>query len=285
MTPGKLSVAAENTKSFTHAKFPKNTTQLRSFLGAANVFRRLLAGYSSIARPLNGMLRKDVEPDCDSPKPDQFEAFETLKRKLLTAPLLGLPKTNKQYMNVTDGSVYQLGATLLQKQDETKNEWTPIGYWSKTLTNTERNYSTTERDCHFFVWAVTTLRTYIEGETVTIRTDRTALRWLMTLKDSSGRLIRWRLRISEFDFTIQYRSGIVHHVPDALSRIISPQGDVDRPVNDEIPTFGDHEIVLVTTRARKPAANVTKTGSERTARTSDSGEVRKRNRTLQRSRK
>ena len=186
ITPGKLSVATENTKSFTHATFPKNTTQLRSFLGAANVHRRFVAGYSGIARPLNGMLRKDAEPDWDSPTPDQLKAFETLKRKLVTPPILGRPKTNKPYTIDTDASAYQLGATLLQKKNETKNEWTPIGYWSKTLTETERNYSTTERECYSVVWAVTTLRPYIEGETFTVRTDHDALRWLMTLTDSSG---------------------------------------------------------------------------------------------------
>ena len=75
----------------------------------------------------------------------------------------------------TDASAYQLGATLLQKKNETKNEWTPIGYWSKTLADTERNYSTTERECYSVVWAVTTLRPYIESETFTVRTDHDAL--------------------------------------------------------------------------------------------------------------
>ena len=75
----------------------------------------------------------------------------------------------------------------------------------------------------------------------TVRTDHVALRWLMKLTDSTGRLMRWRFRLSEFDFTIQYRRGIVQQVPDALPRIISPQGNDDRPVDDEVPTYGDHE--------------------------------------------
>ena len=76
-----------------------------------------------------------------------------------------------------------------------------------------------------------------------------------------------------------------NQVLDALSRIISPQGNGNRPVHDEIQTYGDHEKVLVTTRTRQRASNVTKTARERTARTSDSVEVRKRNGTRQRSRK
>ena len=145
ITPGKLSVATEDTKSFPHAHFTRNTMQLRSFLGADNVYRRFVTGYSGIARPLNAMLRKDAEPDWDSPTNEELEAFETLKPKLVTPPILGLPKANRPYMIETDASAYQIGATLLQQQKETEpNEWTPIGYWSKTLTDCERNYSTTE---------------------------------------------------------------------------------------------------------------------------------------------
>ena len=58
----------------------------------------------------------------------------------------------------------------------------------------------------------------------------------MTLTDSSERLVRWRLRLSEFDFTISYSPGRVHQVPDALSRFISPDGNDSNAVDDEVPT-------------------------------------------------
>ena len=108
ITPGKLSVATENTKSFAHAQLPRNTTELSLFLRAANVYRRFVTGYSGIARPLNAMLRKDAEPDWDSPTNDELEAFETLKRKPAAPPILGLPKANRPYMIDTDASAYQL---------------------------------------------------------------------------------------------------------------------------------------------------------------------------------
>ena len=79
----------------------------------------------------------------------------------------------------------------------------------------------------------------------------------MTLTDSSGRLMRWRLRPSEFDFTMTYRPGRVHQVPDALSRLTSPDGNDDKADDDEEPTYGDHEHALVTTRQR--AANTPET--------------------------
>jgi len=115
------------------------------------------------------------------------------------------------------------------------------------LTTAECNYTATERECYSVVWAITSLRPYVEGLKFHVRTDHEALRWLLTLTDSSGRLLRWRLRLAEFDFTVTYRPGRVHQVPDALSRLES-EFDDGQPVDDDVPTFGDHEAILVTTR-------------------------------------
>ena len=82
---------------------------------------------------------------------------------------------------------------------------------------------------------------YIEGAKCTVRTDHDALRWLMSLTESSGRLTRWQLRLAEYDFTIQYKPGRVHQVPDALSRLVSPRATEDPrkavEVDDDMPTF------------------------------------------------
>ena len=67
--------------------------------------------------------------------------------------------------------------------------------------------------------------------------------------------MRWRLRLSEFDFTVKYRPSLVHQVPDALSRILTPEGNDDEPIDDEVPTYGDHDAVFVTTG--REAANAT----------------------------
>ena len=253
--PGRLAVALENTKAFADCTFPRNVTQMRSFLGAANVYRRFIKDFSGIAEPLNSMLKKDAKPNWHEPTQEAREAFEYLKKQLVASPVLALPKRGCPYMIDTDASAYQLGATLLQQQDPSKpNEWRPVGYWSKTLNSAEQNYSTIERECYSVVWAVTKLRPYLEGQKFTVRSDHDTLRRLLTLTDPSGRLMQWRLRLPEFDFEIHYRPGRVHQVPDALSILISSSTD-NKPVDDEIPTFGDHQDpVLVTTRSRNAGA-------------------------------
>ena len=132
ITPGKLSVAVDNSKAFAKAVFTWTIMQLRSFLGAANVYRRFVQKYFDIARTLNYMLRKDAEPDWENPTNEETKAIETLKARLISPPIV-LPKTGRPYMIDTDASAYQLGATLLQQQKEDRpNDWVPIGYWSKT---------------------------------------------------------------------------------------------------------------------------------------------------------
>ena len=191
ITPVKLVVARDNTKAFADCTFPRNVTQMRSFLVAANVYRRFIKNFSGIAKPFNSMVKKDAKPNCHEPTQEARDAFEFLKKQFVAPPVLALPKRGCPYMIDTDASAYQLGATLLQQQDPRKpNEWRPIGSWSKTLNSVEQNYSATERECYSVVWAVTTLRPYLEGQKFMVRSENDALKWLLTLTDPSGRLMR-----------------------------------------------------------------------------------------------
>ena len=287
ISPGKLSMADATAAAFANATFPTDNTGVRSFLGACNVYRRFVKDFSKIARPMTDMTRKDARPDYENPTEAQRTAFETLKSKLVSPPILCLPKLGKRYILDTDASAYQLGCVLLQEQDD--NEFRPVGYWSYSLNPAERNYSATERECYAVVWAITSLRPYIEGTKFNVRTDHDALRWLMSLTDSSGRLTRWRLRLAEFDFQIEYRPGRVHQVPDALSRLITPRVPQNE-IDDDVPTFDvtrDTEIkggrtpedarakdasdpkraatsVLVTTRSRRTTPDTPETISKST---------------------
>ena len=106
-----------------------------------------------------------------------------------------------------------------------------------------------------------THRPYLEGVRFKIRTDHAALRWILTITESTGRLTRWRLLLSEFDYEIDYIPGRVNSVPDAMSRVLTPAGD-PQPVEADVPVFEsndhydadcDHSKVLVTTRNRARA--------------------------------
>ena len=202
------------------------------------------------------MLKKEASPNFENPTKEQLAAFETLKDRRTSPPVLALPKAGSNYRLDTDASDYQLGCTLLQEQEE--DVWHPVGYWSKLLNETERRYSPTERECYAIVWAMRTLRPYLEGVRLKVRTDHAALRWILTITESTGRLARLRLLISELDCEIDYIPGRVNSVMDAFSRVLTPAGD-PQPGEADVPVFEsnnyceadcDHAEVLLTTRNR-----------------------------------
>ena len=72
---------------------------------------------------------------------------------MINHPILALPRHGRPYMIETDARAYQIGWTLLQEHEQ-PNDWRPVGYWSYSLNDSERNYSATERECFAVVWAV-----------------------------------------------------------------------------------------------------------------------------------
>jgi hypothetical protein len=215
--PGRLGVAEKNTTALRNAPLPRTQTELRSFLGLCNVYRRFVPQFSALAAPLNSLLCKGMSPILRSLSPAEINAFNNLRDKLLSPPVLALPRAEGQMWLDTNASDAQLGCCLLQQQPDGKP--LPLGYWSRTLNAAERNYSTTEKECLAIVWAVTHLRPYLEGVYFTVRRDHHALRWVMNLSDAQGRLARWRLRLAEFTFKVEYHPGAAHHAADALSRL------------------------------------------------------------------
>ena len=236
--PGKLEVASTNLKALEEAKYPTNQTVVRSFLGMCNVYRRFVPNFSRIAAPLNKKLRKGEPTNFEVLNDEEYDAFSTLKKKLMSPPILALPRPGYPYTVDTDACNTQVGCCLLQEQPD--GNLHPVGYWSRTLSEPERNYSTSEQECLAIVWSLLMLRPYLEGSAFTIRTDHDPLKWLLNITDPTGRLGRWRLRLSEFDFTVQYRPGRKHNLADGMSRILTEGGDRSK-LDDDIPCLVVHK--------------------------------------------
>ncbi|GFT93743.1 hypothetical protein TNCV_1693761 [Trichonephila clavipes] len=191
---------------------PKNIHDIRSFLGLCSYFRRFIKGFCYLAEPLQSLLKSGVEFHWG---PEEVEAFHSLKKALTSDPVLGMYDERASTEIHTDASGYGIGAVLVQIQNNVEKV---IAYASRTLTKAEKNYSTTERECLAIVWATNKFRPYIFGKHFSVVTDNHSLCWLMNLKDPSGRLARWALRLQELDFDVKYKTGKKHSDADALSR-------------------------------------------------------------------
>jgi len=170
-----------------------------------NVYRRFVKDFAKRAKPLNALTRAEIPPDLPPPTDVTIADLEDLRNALLCPPVLALPKANRKLVVDVDACADQVGCTLLQ--EEPGELLHPVGYWSRGLTAAEQNYSTTERECVGVVWAVLKLRHFLDEQRFLIRTDHQALSWIYSTTDSSGRLMRWQLRLSEYTFDIVYKPG------------------------------------------------------------------------------
>ena len=109
-------------------------------------------------------------------------------------------------------------------------------FWSRTSSSAEKSYSTLEKECPPVVWALTTLRPCLMGERFTVFSHQASLRWLLTITQPSGRLTRWRLRLSEFDFEVGCKKGIFNTQADSLYRL-QMLGETASDIEDDILCF------------------------------------------------
>ncbi|GBM21051.1 Retrovirus-related Pol polyprotein from transposon 17.6 [Araneus ventricosus] len=140
--------------------------------------------FADIARPLHELLKQDVKFEW---KNDHQLAFASLKSLLTKDPVLGFFIPGDKTLIHTDASGYGIGAVLVQIQCGLEK---PIAYESRSLTPSEKKYSTTEKECLAVIWAISKFRPYIFGRPFTVLTDHHSLCWLANLKDPSGRLAR-----------------------------------------------------------------------------------------------
>lgn len=191
---------------------PRNSKEIKQFLGLCGYYRKFVKDFAKIAKPINQLLRKDKEFQWTS---EQQTAFETLRDALITQPVLQYPNWNEPFILTTDASNHALGAVLSQG---TIGRDRPTAYASRTLNNAESRYTTTEKELLAIVWATKHFHQYLYGRKFTIVTDHKPLVWLMNVKDPNSRLVRWRLKLLEYDYEIIYKQGKNNTNADALSR-------------------------------------------------------------------
>lgn len=228
---------------------PKNEKDLYSFLGLAGFYRKFIPNYARIAQPLTKMLsgfekkhsrarkavpRSGVEPWEDRWQEEQQEAFEKLKQKLTSSPILAYPDFSLPFIVEVDASLKGLGAVLSQEQG---GQRVVIAFASRALKPHERgmkDYSSLKLEFLALHWAVTQkFKEYLYGSTFTVYTDNNPLSYVLKTKRSAVNM-RWLSQLADFNFEVVYKTGRSNLNADALSR---QPVDSDRVEAEFVPSY------------------------------------------------
>ena len=211
---------------------PESVNEVRKFLGFASFYRRFISGFSKIAAPLHQLLRgletrvtKAGKKKRGPPKGQKFEwgtaqqeAFDTLREKLTTAPVLAYADYTKPFVVHTDASLDGLGAAIYQKQDDGKER--VVAYASRSLGPTEVNYPPHKLEFLALKWAVTEkFHDYLYGQKeFTVRTDNNPLTYVLSTAKLDATGHRWLAELQNYNFNITYKAGKLNKDADGLSR-------------------------------------------------------------------
>ncbi|GJW16377.1 hypothetical protein Tco_0020510 [Tanacetum coccineum] len=192
---------------------PKTPTEIRQFLGLAGYYRRFIEGFSKIAKPMTKLTQKSVKFNWGE---KEETAFQTLKQKLCSAPILALPKGSENFIVYCDASHKGLGAVLMQKEKV-------IAYASRQLKIHEKNYTTHDLELGVVVFALKMWRHYLYGTKCVVFTDHKSLQHILDQKELNMRQRRWLELLSDYDCELRYHPGKANVVADALSRKSRPK--------------------------------------------------------------
>ena len=195
---------------------PRSATELRSFLGAIEFFRRGVPGLAGRAAPLYDKLKKTGTPWPLTP--EEEEAVSRLKTAVAASQVNARGGEGYQLSPVTDASTVGMGAALLHVNEATEDTRV-LGFWSHHLSKAEQNYSATKLELMGVVLALEHFADQVIGEEVMVYTDHKPLLGLLWKREPPAVIWRWIQRLAIFQIQLRYLKGSENVVADYLSRL------------------------------------------------------------------
>ena len=213
---------------------PQNVANLQSFNGMVNYLKKFSPVLSELSEPFRRLCKSGVEWACES---EQQNAFKAIKQVITTLPVVTYFDKTKKHTVQCDASKKRLGAVLLQ-------EFKPVMYVSRALTEMEQRYSNIERELLAIVFALKRLNHYTFGRTITIQSDHQPLQsiWKKSIVSASPRLQRLLLRLTHYHLNIEFLRGKENMIADALSRVCPLQSSNSKTKDSNIDVIPVHHI-------------------------------------------
>ena len=186
----------------------KSVFEIRSFLGLGGYYRRFIEDFSRLAAPMPRLTRKEVKFDWDG---RCKEAFQELKRRLISTLILIVPDRGQGYIVYCDASRAGLGCVLMQSGRV-------VAYGSHQLKNHEQNYPTHDMELAAVVFALKIWCYYLYGEEFEVYSNHKSLKYIFAQRDLNMRQRRWMEFLENYDFTLHYHSSKENVVVDVLSQ-------------------------------------------------------------------
>lgn len=206
--------------------YPKDKNDLMKFLGVVNYLRAFIPNLAELTSPLRELIKKNV---IFSWQNQQSDAVEQIKAKILEAPVLIPFDQNRDIRIECDASKNGLGCCMFQ-------DGKPISFASRSLTDSEKNYSQIEKEFLSILFACKKFHFFTYGRKVRIVNDHKPLLGIMKKeihKIPSSKLQRIRLKLLNYDIDLEYAPGKTIHIADYLSRYMR---QTDEKGEDEIMT-------------------------------------------------
>jgi hypothetical protein len=199
---------------------PRTGKQLASFLGLITFVRQHVRHFADITSGLEAVKRTKGDIAWT---PALTKSFELIRHAIAHAPLLRFPDFNKPFYVATDASCLGIGGVLYQPTEDDKEDITGdniIAICSKKLNDCQRRYSTYKKELFSIMYCLRQFHAYIWGHhKVVIITDHMPLTYIKHSASLAHSLQQWLDVILDYDFDIKHRPGVLHVLPDALSRM------------------------------------------------------------------
>ena len=224
----------EKTSAITKMPTPQCVTDLRRFMGLANQLGKFSPNLAELSQPLRELLSTKRAWVWG---PNQEQAFTRLKAELTRPTVLILYNPRADTKVSADASSYGLGAVLLQRSE---SDWKPVAYASRSMSETEQRYAQIEKEALAVTWAYEKFTDYILGREFHIETDHKPLVPLLStnqLDRLPPRVLRFRLRLARYTYSIQHVPGKLLYTADALSRAPAPGNEQPQQLESEVESF------------------------------------------------